>query len=172
MRATPQFKPSLIKTMFEGRFTQANAKTKGLNLSSYPTVAWRNFLLLLFALPAVLPFAAQAQVSGTAFRDFNGNGTQGTAAPNLELGASGITVTAYLPNGSMVVTTTDASGAYSFSAAQIPSGTQVRIEFEIPNISGSCGNGTTYQGPSGGTSVQFVSGGANNVNFGISNPAE
>ena len=172
MRANVQFKPSLIKTMFEGRFTQANAKTKGLTLPNYPTVVWRNLLLLLFALPMALPFAAQAQVSGTAFRDFNGNGTQGIATPNLELGASGVIVTAYLPNGSSVVTTTDAAGDYSFTAAQIPSGTQVRIEFEIPPTTACNSGSVNYSGASGGTSVQFVSGGASNVNFGISNPAE
>ena len=172
MRATPQLKPSLRKTMFEGRFNRANTKTKGLNLPNYPTVVWRNLLLLLFALPMALPFAAQAQVSGTVFRDFNGNGTQGTSMPNIELGTAGIMVTAYFSNGSSVTTTTDATGAYSFSSAQIPSGAQVRIEFEIPNISGSCGNGPNYSGPSGGTSVQFTSGGASNVNFGINNPAE
>ena len=161
MSVNVQIKTSLIKTMFKRRFNQANTQPKSLT----STLTWRHLLLLLFA----LPFAAQAQITGTAFRDFNGNGTQGTAAPNLEIGASGIMVTAYFANGSSVTTTTNAMGVYSFTAADVPSGTAVRIEFEIAP---ACGNGATNPGPSGGTSVQFVSGGATNVNFGINSPAE
>ena len=170
MKKNVQFKPSLGKTIFEGRFTQANAKTTGFTkLPNQPTVAWRNFLLLLFGLPMALPFAAQAQVSGTVFQDYNANGTRQTVTPLIEAGVAGITVTAYLPNGSSVVTTTNASGVYAFTAAQIASGTQVRLEF-------SGFSAGMFDGFNGGTQSQsserFVTAGgsANAVNLGVNVP--
>ena len=166
MRANVQLKSGLRKTMFEGRFTQANAKTKGLNLPNYPTVVWRNLLLLLFALPMALPFAAQAQVGGTVFQDYNANGTRQTSAP-IEPTASGITVTAYLPNGSTVVTTTNAAGAYAFTAAQIASGTQVRLEFTgFPNSMFSGFNSAQSK-----SAEQFVTAGGGAVNFAVNVPS-
>lgn len=77
----------------------------------------------------LLQETVQAQVSGTVFRDYNASGSRTTANPS-EPGERGITITAYKPDGSTVVATTDASGNYSFTSVQIPSGTKVRLEFK------------------------------------------
>ena len=90
-----------------------------------------NYLLLRQKLPTisqVLAFVgmmlvagyAQAQVSGTVFRDFNGNGTKDNTATFNEIGLAGITITAY-----------DASGALVGSATSAADGT-----YTIPGISG------------------------------------
>ena len=108
------------------------------------------------------------QVSGTVFQDYNGNGTRQTTAP-AEPTASGITVTAYLPNGSSVVTTTNANGVYTFTAAQIASGTQVRLEFTgFPN-----GMFDGFSSAQSKSSEQFVTAGAaaNAVNFAVNVPS-
>ena len=115
-----------------------------------------------------LPFAAQAQVGGTVFQDYNGNGTRETVTPT-ESAASGITVTAYLPNGSSVVTTTDAAGAYTFTAAQIASGTQVRLEF-TGFLNGMFDG---FNGTQSASTERFITAGtaANAVNLAISSPS-
>ncbi|MBX9783511.1 MAG: hypothetical protein K2X48_09480 [Chitinophagaceae bacterium] len=80
-------------------------------------------------------FSLNAQVSGTAFRDYNFNGTQQTSGFLIEPGAYGIQVKAFNANGVQLGTTktTSAGGAYSFSAVEIPAGTPVRIEFINPS---------------------------------------
>ena len=56
--------------------------------------------------------APAAVVSGVAFEDLNGNGTQDAGEPGL----SGVTVTLQGPNGAAPMTaTTDANGRYAFS---------------------------------------------------------
>ena len=161
MRANVQLKPSLRKTMFEGRFNQANAKTKGLTLPNYPTVVWRNLLLILFA----LPMAAQAQVSGNVFIDNNGNGTRENNATYRERGLGGVTVTAYKSDGSIAATTvSDATcgseGNYTLQIA--PGDYPLRVEFEAP---------APYKETfSQNTSVQFLNGPASNINYGVSEP--
>ena len=49
---------------------------------------------LLFFLFFLMASSINAQISGTVFRDFNGNGIQGTSAPNLEPGVAGVIVNA------------------------------------------------------------------------------
>jgi hypothetical protein len=117
------------------------------------------FYSILFFLS--MPFLAKTQVSGKVFYDVNANGTQQATNPT-EYSLAGITVVAYKPDGTSVSTTSSATGIYSFSAAQLPSGTKTRIEF-----SGSPATSTTRN--IGGTLVQFVTAGAgaNNIDVGV-----
>lgn len=115
---------------------------------------------LVFGL-LLLSFALQAQITGTAFRDYNGNGTQEGGEP----GRDGIIVNFYSnpapPAKDALVgsTMTNASGDYTFNPN--PGDYPIRVEFEIPdglcNISSmqdySGGNGDNY-----GTAVQFANG--------------
>ena len=86
---------------------------------------------LLQALLTMLVFATSvhAQISGVTFRDFNSNGVKENTATFNEPFVNGVTVKVTLPNFTSFTTTTSGSGAYSFTAVQVPSGTAVRIEF-------------------------------------------
>lgn len=106
-----------------------------------------------------------AQVSGTVFRDFNGNGVKNNTATFNEPGVSGITVTAYDAGGSSLGSTTTASnGTYTIPAI---SG-NVRIEFTgLVN--------SDYSGPSGSqnsSSVRFVTAPSSNIDFGVNYPGD
>ena len=85
---------------------------------------------------------ASAQISGTVFKDFNFNGTQQTSGFPTEPGVYGVQVKAFnaanVQLGPTKITST--SGAYSFTAGEIPSGTPVRIEFTaLPGAFASLG---------------------------------
>ncbi len=147
--------------------------------------------LLTILLLSIVSLTVNAQISGTTFRDFNGNGTRQTAAGFVEPIVSGIIVNAYNSSDVLVASyTTTAAGLYSIPASGaafngiqgsntgfVASGTAVRLEFIIPS-SGSCsansqvdfssGSGATY-----GTSVRFLSAGAGavNINYALNNPA-
>lgn len=112
---------------------------------------------------------AKAQVSGTVFRDFNGNGVKNNTATFNEPFVAGVTVKAFNAANVQVgaTKTTDAAGAYSFTAVEIPSGTAVRIEF-----SGlATGDYTSANGTGNGTNVQFVTAGAGvTANFALDAP--
>ena len=107
-----------------------------------------------------------AQVSGKIFHDANANGTQQAINPT-EPSLSGVSVTAYLIDGTSITVMSDVNGDYSFSAAQIPAGTPVRIEFTgLPN--------QANQLQVGGNLVQFLTAGAGatNKNLGVAFPAD
>lgn len=118
-----------------------------------------------------------AQVSGIVFRDYNGNGTRQNAAGFTEPLAAGVQVRAYNAAEALLATaTTSSTGAYSFTALQVPSGTAIRLEFTIPSA-GSCAVNSTFDFASGagathGTAVRFLTAGAAavNVNFAINDP--
>ena len=103
-----------------------------------------------------------AQVSGNVFRDLNGNGSREAVSP-AEPGEYGVQVRAYDVSNLLIATAiTDANGDYSFSAALIPSGTPVRLEFipapeDFPSkrIAGNRSN------------IQFVTGGSTNIDFAV-----
>jgi hypothetical protein len=119
-----------------------------------------------------LAVLAQGQITGTAFRDYNGDGIKQGGEPGRE----GIIVNFYgnapLPSKDQFLgtTTTNTSGNYSYNPPSYP----VRIEFVIP--SGLCNmdpaedfpaaNGSTY-----GTGVQFATGPGVH-NFIINYPAD
>lgn len=117
-------------------------------------------------------------ISGTVFQDYNGNGvfdtSASTAAPAVDVGVAGITVTAYDNTGTVRGSgTTAANGTYSFSAT----GTApYRVEFtNLPagyqpsaRSTDSVDGGT---GTNSGSTVQFVpTTGATNVNLAINRP--
>jgi protocatechuate 3,4-dioxygenase beta subunit len=120
-------------------------------------------------LAAVALFAMQslnAQLSGNVFKDFNFNGTQQTAGFPVEPGAFGVEVRAYNAAGAQVgaTKTTDINGAYSFTAAEIPAGTAVRIEFSATN-----GTFNSRAAAANGTNVQFITAPSTTVNYAIAN---
>jgi hypothetical protein len=116
------------------------------------------------------PVDMAGQVSGTVFRDFNGNGTRESAEPLV----AGIIVTAFTSSGTQcgTATTTSASAPnYSISGC---SG-QVRIEFEIPVTGCKVKNTLDYPSMGAaqyGSSIQFVNSTSTNVNFAIHYPGE
>ena len=86
----------------------------------------KHLLLAFFALVAALN--SGAQISGTVYRDYNGNGTRGTVIPSVEPGVEGILVKAYDINNNLVSSvSSDQNGDYTLSTSGA-----VRVEFEIP----------------------------------------
>ncbi len=116
------------------------------------------FLLISFFLSSTE--SIYAQVTGLVFRDVNGNGTRQLAAP-AEPGEFNYRINAYNASNVLLATVfTTASGAYSFTAAQIPAGTAVRLEFIDP-----AGSYPSRRMNANRTNVQFVTGGAAAVNI-------
>ena len=102
--------------------------------------------------------AASGAISGTVFNDKNSNGVN----DGTDAGVSGVVVTAYDSTGAQVGTATSAGdGTYSLSVSSSETA-DVRIEFTTPN-----GYESSFQGAGNGTSVQFVSLPASNVDFGV-----
>lgn len=102
---------------------------------------------------------SHAQITGYAFRDYNGNGTQQGGEP----GRDGIIVKFYsnagLPTKDTYLgsTTTNSTGNYSFNPPVYP----VRIEFEIPSGLCNISPSQDFSGANGGnygTAVQFAFG--------------
>jgi hypothetical protein len=128
------------------------------------------FLLTLFGVTN-----SKAQISGTVFRDYNGNGIMEFTGLSRDTAVPNITVKAFNSTDALIATkTTAANGTYSFSAAEIPAGTKVRLEFTWPSVATACLDEnidfTGFIGNSNASSVQFVSGGTTNVNYAINNP--
>jgi len=118
----------------------------------------------------VMAMAAQAQITGSVFRDFNGNGTQDANEPLV----SGVTVNAYLANSLIPCGTATTSGSTAPNYALAGCGTApVRVEFVIPTSGVCVASGVDYSSLSGGaygTSVQFANGNSTGVNFAVHNP--
>jgi hypothetical protein len=146
------------------------------------------FAFLLFVFFLANAKNGYSQVSGIAFRDFNGNGTRQSTTAYSEPFAKGIIVNVFNSSDVLIASfTTNAIGAYTIPASGtvyngtkgsntgfVPSGTDVRVEFEIP-ATGSCLNNPSIDFPSSsgstfGTSIQFVTGGTANVNFAFNDP--
>ncbi len=103
--------------------------------------------------------SAYANISGKAFRDFNGDGTFTSGASFNETGVAGVTVKAFDATGTQVATATSAAdGSYTLSG--LTSGSKYRLEF---SWSGSW----LKAGAAGGTSVQFVQDGATNADLAL-----
>jgi hypothetical protein len=143
----------------------------------------RSAVCFTFILQAV---TATSQITGTVFRDYNGNGTRQNASGYAEPGAGGVIIRAYNSIDVLIATQTSSSatvtsGQYAFPASganSIPNGMAVRLEFIIPS-SGTCvvNNAYDFSSQSGavyGTAIRFVSGGAAavNINYAINNPAD
>ena len=124
------------------------------------------FILLFFSF-----WGLKAQISGTVFRDFNGNG-QKDANESL---VTGVLVKAYNASGTQCGTATT-SGSTSPNYTITGCTGDVRVEFEIPNL-GACGlnplvDYTSSGGASYGSSVQFATGTSSNINFAINAPED
>ncbi len=114
---------------------------------------------VLLAVCVFLYGESTAQVSGVVFRDINSNGIRELASPT-EPGEFGVTVSAFNSVNTLLASvTTDALGSYNFSAAQIPAGTPVRLEFAA-----AAGNYPSKRIAPDRSNVQFVTAGAAAVN--------
>ncbi len=120
--------------------------------------------LLLLIIGISCNYLLKAQISGTAFKDFNFNGTQQTSGFPTEPGAFGVTVKAFNSLNIQVgpTKTTAANGTYSFTAGEIPATTAVRIEFTAPS-----GTFNAKSGAANATDVQFVTAPSATVNYAI-----
>ena len=122
------------------------------------SVVWVGLFLLL------TQQAANAQVSGTVFRDFNANGVKDNSTSFNETFVQGVTVTAYDAAGTPTATTTDASGAYSFTGLTLP----LRIEFSGYQT----GDYSAPKGNTNNTSVQFYTAASSAANFAVNYPSD
>lgn len=118
-------------------------------------------LLLTCTLGALI---TQAQISGTVYRDFNGNGTRQNASPNFEPGVAEIIIKAYDSSGVLISSdTSDKDGLYS-----MPYTVPVRVEFSIPTTGNCVINTKENTGFSGdGNNVRFVNAATTTLNYGI-----
>jgi hypothetical protein len=119
----------------------------------------------------------KAQIIGTVFRDYNGNGTRQNTSPTNEPGVSGVIVKAYNAADLAIATTTSvAGGAYTLTGLGVS--TAYRLEFTF--ASGSCNPSTgidfsSYSSAASTTAVQFINTpatGTVTADFAINNPAE
>jgi hypothetical protein len=139
--------------------------------------------MLLSFLMLVVTTTETAAQSGTAFRDFDGNGTKSATEPGVE----GIVVKLYanatLPAKDQLIgmALTNASGVFNFatnlaSGRAANPGELVRVEFEIPNsFECSLANDVDFEGLAGavfGSSVQFITGQQANLRFAINYPGQ
>ena len=123
---------------------------------------------LLLAVILCVSLITKAQISGTVFRDYNGNGIKNNSASFNEPFVQGITVKAFNAANVQLGTTqtTNASGSYSFAVGVIPVGTDVRIEF------GGIGAGdfSSSNGTGNGTNVQFATAPNAAINYAVNSP--
>ena len=179
------FKRSFLRLFLRPLQQEYAAPDDGFRL---PLPGIRTVLGVFFLL--LLSINTNAQVSGSVFRDFNLDGTQGTGSPNIEPGVGGVIVNAYNASNTVVASfTTAISGNYSIPSSGaaynnvegsntgfVAAGDPVRIEFVIPAVgAGICELSSSFEASSSsgsvyGTDVQFVTGGATGVNFAVSNP--
>jgi protocatechuate 3,4-dioxygenase beta subunit len=94
-----------------------------------------------------------AQVTGVVYRDFNGDGSRQTSAPNNEPGVAGVVINAYNSSNSLVQSVTSAGdGSYSITAS-LP----LRLEYVIPAGLNCVNSLLDYNGFSGdGNNVRLV----------------
>ena len=129
-------------------------------------------IFIFFILCMTLAISLQAQVTGTVFRDFNGNGLKEANEPLL----TGVVVNAYNSSNTLCgTTTTSGTAAPNYSLAGCGTGA-VRIEFLIPSSGGCTLNNvidfTSSGGTSYGSSVQFANGNSSNINFAVNAPED
>ncbi|TAG29563.1 MAG: hypothetical protein EAZ35_10445 [Sphingobacteriia bacterium] len=133
--------------------------------------AKQSHLIVLFLLIAqsFVGLNGIAQISGTVYRDFNGNGAKNNGAAYNEPGAAGVTVKAYNAAGTVLGTTVSAAnGSYSFTVGQVPVATKVRLEF-------SGWQSADFPAPTGlnnKSSVQFATAPNATADFGINYPGD
>jgi protocatechuate 3,4-dioxygenase beta subunit len=111
----------------------------------------------------------KAQITGNAFKDFNFNGTKQTTGFPVEVGAAGVEVRAFNAANIQLGPTkvTNYLGAYSFTAAEVPAGTNVRLEFTP-----QAGIADSRQAGALSTNIRFLQAGAAavNIDYAVSSP--
>ena len=130
---------------------------------------WQTVLITVLLFTTSL---AYADITGTVFRDFNGNGVKDTYEPLTPR----VTVNAYNATGTLCATATS-TGLSAPNYTLAGCGTDaVRVEFVLPNANNGCVAATEdFDALSGGvygTSVQFVKGNSSNVNFALAHPKD
>jgi hypothetical protein len=141
-----------------------------------------NGKLLLAMLFIFIATSSKAQISGSVFRDFNGNGIKNSSVTFNDKTEAGIIATAYnSANVAIASYKTNAAGNYNIPAGgpayngtpgsntgSVPNGTAVRIEFsglksgDFPAPAGADNKGD----------VQYTVSPASNINFAVSYPHE
>ncbi len=119
--------------------------------------------------------ASSNTVSGRVFQDFASNGvfdTAVTVGQATDIGVGGIEVAAYDSTGARVGSvTTTSDGTYVLPVSGNV-GAQLRVEFTIPSSGPLAAFRSSFAGTDSGTSIQFVSIGATNIDYAINVPGE
>ena len=120
-------------------------------------------ILITFSILIISGNLAQAQVSGTVFRDYNGNSVKNNTAIFNEVFLAGVVVKAYGP-GEVALAVTYGGGGTSTNTAlgtyAVTGGTlgKIRLEFILPATDVSAATGAT-----GGTTTMFPAGATQNL---------
>jgi SdrD B-like domain/Secretion system C-terminal sorting domain len=118
----------------------------------------------------IITQVSNGQISGTIFRDYDGNATKSTLEPGVE----GISINAYNASGTLLANIiSNSQGLYSIP---LSNGLAVRLEFIIPTSS-SCGTSASFDfsaptSLANASSVQFVTAPASNINYAINSPKD
>ncbi|MCB0125854.1 MAG: hypothetical protein KDE58_26545, partial [Caldilineaceae bacterium] len=136
-------------------WTTVYTATTGYSTGSSAVVTLTNII--------TAPLTAPGTISGNVYRDFDADGVDDGAN---EIGVAGVIVTAYDRDGvAQGTATTDASGNYTLNTT---GNGPYRLEFtNLPTD-----YEPTMHGAGNGTSTQFISAPASNVNFGVNNPVD
>ncbi|QMW02377.1 SdrD B-like domain-containing protein [Spirosoma foliorum] len=132
---------------------------------TYNTCISDNVQIALTPIACTSCTASASTIGGTAFRDYNSNGAQGTNDP----GISNVTVTIFSCDASGQSTQvsqeqTDVNGAYSFTG--LTPGTTYRVEFSnLPS-----GYTSTFKGTQNGSTIQFTQPGSCSISVGLNQP--
>jgi SdrD B-like domain/Secretion system C-terminal sorting domain len=135
--------------------------------------------LFVFTLLFVLVLPASAQISGTAFRDFNANGSQQNTVSYTETGLSDIIVTAYNANNTIIASyKTIANGTYTIPASGVvyngvlgsntgfvAAATAVRLEFTNQSFG-------DYSSAANSSTIQFATAPATAINTAFNAPKD
>lgn len=124
---------------------------------------FRKIMLMTMFVAGVGSGLSAQTITGTVYLDLDFSGVKDAN----ESGLAGITVTAYNSAGASAATTATATnGTYTLSG--LTNSASYRVEFTgIPS-----GYYTGPKGSSSGTTVQFVTASATNINLGVNYPAE
>lgn len=159
-----------VSSVFVSLFDQLSKLAKVCFSIKQNCFNWLRLTLLLLISSASI--VTNAQITGSVFRDFNGNGVKDSNEPLVP----GIIINVY--NSSNILCGTTTSGgptAPNYSVPGCGSG-PVRVEFIIPNTLTVCLNkNLDGMAPSNGTilsDVRFVNGNSTNVDFGIIDPTQ
>lgn len=170
-----------------------NSSLPSVPFSLRRSLLWFSFcIIILYALaslaaPGQIAFAA-GTITGTVFRDYDGDGLQDTREP----GVGNVTIKAYDSSGASATATTfayvcagsnspaglgctgagaPALGSYSIDTSALAAGTY-RLEMTWTQSYFQDGTFNSASASGSKSSVRFVSGGSSNVNFALSDPAQ